>query len=409
MSSIAFPRRQSMLHALKALAPVVGVVFMAFFVIGMALPVLPLHVHDTLGMSAFVVGLVAGCQFAAALASRLWAGRITDTRGPKQAVLWGLCAAVAGGACYVLSLRFVQAPGLSVGILLVGRTLVGGAESLIITGSMLWALGRVAAERSAQVIAWVGMAMFAAIAIGAPIGSWVYGQFGFLGIALASAAIPLLSLAWVLPIPALAPVASARVPMATVLGAVLLPGIGFALSGITFGAVMVFLTLHFSVQGWAHGALAFTTFAVALIALRIVAGHLPDKFGGARVALCCLAIQALGLALIGLATTGWVAILGAAIAGAGFSLVFPGLGLEVVQRVPPASRGMAMGIYNAFLDLTLGLGSPLLGLLAARAGIASVFEASAVAALLAIPIALRLMTRPARAAFSKHSEDRHAI
>ena len=253
------------------------------------------------------------------------------------------------------------------------------------------------------------MAMFAPIAIGAPIGSWVYGQFGFLGIALASAAVPLLSLAWVLPIPALAPVASARVPMATVLGAVLLPGIGFALSGITFGAVTVFLTLHFSVQGWAHGALAFTTFAVALIALRIVAGHLPDKFGGARVALCCLAIRALGLALIGLATTGWVAILGAAIAGVGFSLVFPGLGLEVVQRVPPASRGMAMGIYNAFLDLTLGLGSPLLGLLAARAGIASVFEASAVAALLAIPVALRLMAWPARAAFSKHSGDRHGI
>lgn len=89
-------------------------------------------------------------------------------------MLLGLYAAIAGGVCYLLSLRFIQTPVLSVGVLLTGRTLVGGAESLIITGSMLWGLGRVAAKRSAQVIAWVGMSMFAAIAIGAPIGSLVF-------------------------------------------------------------------------------------------------------------------------------------------------------------------------------------------------------------------------------------------
>lgn len=370
-----------------AIAPIAGVVFTAFFVIGLALPVLPLHVHDDLGMGAFMVGLVAGCQFVASLVSRLWAGRITDTRGPKRAVLLGLSAAVAGGACYLLSLMFTGAPMLSVGILLAGRSLVGGAESLIVTGGMLWSLGRVAPGRSAQVIAWVGMSMFAAIAAGAPIGSLTFSKFGFLGIALASTLVPLFSIAIIAPIRSLAPVASAKAPISAVLGAVLLPGVGFALSGITFGSVTVFLTLYFAIQGWAGGALAFTTFAVFLIATRIVAGHLPDKFGGAQVALYCLVIQALGLALIGTADAGWIAILGAAIAGAGFSLVFPGLGLEAVRRVPPANRGIAMGAYNAFLDLTLGVGSPLLGLLAGKAGIAAVFHASAIAVVLAIPIA----------------------
>jgi nitrate/nitrite transporter NarK len=82
--------------------------------------------------------------------------------------------------------------------------------------------------------------------------------------------------------------ASDRGHIREVLRPVLLPGLGFALSGITFGAVTAFLTLYFSVQGWANGALAFTVFAVALIVARLVAGHLPDRFGGARVALCCL-------------------------------------------------------------------------------------------------------------------------
>lgn len=400
MTALALPMGRRAGAPLVAVAPIAGVVFTAFFVIGMVLPVLPLHVHDNLGFGAFVIGLVAGFQFAAALVSRLWAGRVTDTRGPKRAVLLGLAAAVAGGACYLFSLLLIRTPGLSVGILLVGRTLVGGAESLIITGGMLWGLGRAAPDRSAQVIAWVGMSMFAAMAVGAPVGSLVYNRFGFFAVALASALVPLVSTAFVAPIRSLAPVASARAPIQAVLGAVLLPGVGFALSGITFGAVTAFLTLYFAVEGWAGGALAFTAFAVALIAARIVAGHLPDRFGGARVALYCLVIQALGLALIGIAGTGWMATLGATVAGAGFSLVFPGLGLEAVRRVPPANRGIAMGVYNAFLDLTLGVGSPLLGLLAGHAGVAAVFDASAVAAILAIPITLRLLAGTSRSATS---------
>jgi hypothetical protein len=43
-----------------ALLPIMTAVFVAFLVIGLAMPVLPLHVHEGLGLDAFVVGLVAG-------------------------------------------------------------------------------------------------------------------------------------------------------------------------------------------------------------------------------------------------------------------------------------------------------------------------------------------------------------
>ena len=48
-----------------------GVVFTAFLVVGLAMPVLPLHVHGGLGFGAVMVGLVAGSQFAASLFSRV--------------------------------------------------------------------------------------------------------------------------------------------------------------------------------------------------------------------------------------------------------------------------------------------------------------------------------------------------
>ena len=53
---------------MKLLVPIVGVVFVAFLVSGLALPVLPLHIRSDLGLGTFIVGLVAGAQFGAALA-----------------------------------------------------------------------------------------------------------------------------------------------------------------------------------------------------------------------------------------------------------------------------------------------------------------------------------------------------
>src|SRR5258708_17044299 len=87
-----------------ALMPIMAVVFIAYLVIGLAMPVLPLHVHLDLGLSTFVVGLVSGSQFAASFFSRIWAGHHADTKGPKHAVVAGLLIAAASGLLYLFSL-----------------------------------------------------------------------------------------------------------------------------------------------------------------------------------------------------------------------------------------------------------------------------------------------------------------
>jgi MFS family permease len=92
------------------LLPMVTAVFTAYLVIGIAMPVLPLHVHQGLGFGTFVVGLVAGSQFTASLVSRFWAGHHADTRGAKRAVIIGLLAAAVSGLLYLLSLRLVAMP-----------------------------------------------------------------------------------------------------------------------------------------------------------------------------------------------------------------------------------------------------------------------------------------------------------
>lgn len=49
-----------MIRVAAALLPVVTAVFVAYLVIGLAMPVLPLHGNEGLGLGTFVVGLVAG-------------------------------------------------------------------------------------------------------------------------------------------------------------------------------------------------------------------------------------------------------------------------------------------------------------------------------------------------------------
>jgi MFS family permease len=94
---------------------------------------------------------------------------------------------------------------------------------------------------------------------------------------------------------------------------------------------------------------------------------------------------------MGLASSSGAAAVGAALTGLGYSLVFPGLGVEAVRRAPPESRGVAMGAYTACLDLALGVSGPALGLVAGKAGVSAVFLVSALIVLGAATIAVRLL------------------
>ena len=380
-------------RSVVALVPLMGVVLVGFLVIGMAMPVLPLRVHDELGFGTVIVGLVAGSQFAAALVSRPLAGSYADRSGPKRAVVAGLIAAAVSGALYLVSLQLGAAPSSSVVLLVAGRLLLGCAESFMITGAVSWGFGLVDARSTGRVIAWVGAAMFGAFALGAPIGAVLYEVHGFASIAWATLLGPLLTLILILPLAGVAPAAQVRQGFGRVLRAVWAPGLGSALSSVAFGAITAFVTLLFVERGWSHGWLPYSLFAGVFIGARLVFGHLPDRLGGARVAMLCLLVEAVGQALIWWSPWPSFALVGAGLTGLGYSLVYPGLGAEAMMRVPAESRGLAMGAYTAFLDLALGASGPMLGVVAASAGIGSVFLAGAFAALAALPIALAVSSK----------------
>jgi len=381
------------------LLPIMAAVLAGFVVIGAALPVLPLHVSHHLGFGSVVVGVVAGAQFVASLISRVWSGSYSDANGGKQAVLVGLVTAAVAGLLYLLSVAVDSSPVLSVSILIVGRAVLGGAESFIITGGVAWGLALVDPGHSGKVIAWVGTAMFAALALSGPFGTMLFTAYGFAVIGLLTALLPLLVLVLLLRAPSPQPrMRKAKSGLGKVIGAVWLPGLGAALASIGYCSILAFSSLLYADHQWRPVWLGFTTFGTALIVARVVCGHVPDRFGGAKTALLFVLVQSAGLLIMGFAESSLIASSGAALAGLGYSLVYPGLGVEAVGGTSPENRGLAMGIYTAFLDVAMAIGSPVLGWVADREGMSAAFIVSAVVTLSAAAIALRLMTNVRRPA-----------
>jgi predicted MFS family arabinose efflux permease len=362
------------------LLPIIAAVLAGFFVIGAALPVLPLHVNQNLGFGAIVVG------------------SYSDANGGKRSVVLGLGAAAIAGLLYLLSSAVVSSPTLSVAILLVGRAVLGGAESFIITGGVSWGLAMVDSGHAGKVIAWVGTAMFAALAFGGPLGTMLFISHGSATIGLVTTLLPLLVLLLLLRAPN-PPRLSVRTKSSfgSVIGAVWLPGFGAALSSIGYCAILAFSSLLYVDRGWQPVWLAFTAFGTALIAARVIFGHLPDKLGGAKIALVFVLVQSAGLILMGFARNSMTVSAGAALAGLGYSLVYPGLGVEAVRDTSAENRGLAMGIYTVFLDVAMALGSPALGWIADRQGLSVVFLVSAGVTFCATAVALHLACSTQRA------------
>ncbi len=375
------------------LLPVTLAVFIAFLTMGMQLPVLPLHLQQNLGMDTLAIDTVIGAQFIASLLTRSWAGNFADMRGAKRAVLAGLLVVASSGVIYLISLLFIDRPASSVAILLLGRVVLALGESLLATGALGWGLGLVGPANAGKVMAWIGIAIYGAWALGAPLGVAIYHGWHFTGIAMAIIVVPLLPLMFITQVRAVAPTSTKLTPFYKVMGAVWRPGLGLALASVGFGMITAFIALLFAARAWGNASLAFTAFGVAFIAARLFFAHLPDKLGGARVALVCVLIEACGQLLIWGADDATLVYLGAALTGFGYSLAFPAFGVEAVRRAPPHTRSLAMGAYVAFLDIALAVTSPLAGALAAHRGVASVYLAGAIAVALAMLVALSLMAR----------------
>lgn len=367
--------------------------FASYLTIGLPLAVLPGFVHDGLGYSAFWAGLVISLQYIATLLSRPHAGRYADMWGPKKVVVLGLVGCLISGICILLSALTEGQGVLSLILLCLGRVILGVGQSFSGTGTSLWGVARVGSLHIGRVISWNGIVTYGAMAIGAPLGVVIFRSGGLLLLSGIIIAICVLAIALALP---RAPVKGSKakpLPFRDVLGKIYGFGLILAMGSAGFGVIATFITLFYQDKGWDGAAFALTMFSAAFVGTRLLFPNAINKLGGLRVASICFAVEAVGLFLVAGSFDPWMAKMGAFLTGAGFSLVFPAIGVVAVKVVPQQNQGSALATYTAFMDLSLGITGPIAGFIMSYAGVSLVYLLTALLVCLALFCTLRMMKR----------------
>lgn len=364
--------------------------FASYLTIGLPLAVLPGYVHDVMGYSAFWAGLVVSLQYFSTLLSRPHAGRFADLWGPKKVVVVGLCGCFLSGLFYALAAFSAGAPVLSLLLLCLGRIILGVGQSFAGTGATLWGVGVVGSLHIGRVISWNGIFTYGAMAIGAPLGVAIYRWGGLLLLAAFVISIALLAIVMALPRPAVKSAKGKQLPFRAVLGRIWHFGIILAMGSAGFGVIATFITLFYQAKGWEGAAWALTLFSGAFVGTRLLFPNAINRHGGLVVAMVCFIVEATGLFLVWGAADPWMAKLGALLTGAGFSLVFPAIGVVAVKTVPPQNQGSALATYTAFMDLSLGITGPLAGLVMGYFGVPVVYLLSGLLVCMALLLTLKI-------------------
>ena len=392
---------------LRSILSTVAFTFAAYLTIGLSLAVLPEFVHTYLGFGAMLAGLAISMQYLATLLSRPSAGRMADAQGPKRTVMVGLAMCAASGLLLLVAAFAGHRPWLSLGLIFIARLALGCAESCVGTGAIAWGMGQVGHRHTARVISWNGVATYGALAAGAPLGVLLNHHFGFAAIGAVTLLLPLAALPLARLKRATKVAAGERASFRAVAARVVPYGIGLALGSIGFGCIATFITLFYAAHGWANAALALTVFGTVFVGVRFLFARTIPTLGGHRVAMVSLSVEAIGLIILCLASTATMAGLGAAIAGFGFSLVFPALGTEAVHRVAAHSSGSALGVYSVFMDVAMAITGPLGGWIAGGMGYNAIYGFAAAAAVAAVVLALLLHMQAARDHASAHAANKN--
>nr|BFD42146.1 MFS transporter [Pseudomonas sp. FFPRI_1] len=386
------PAPSSMAITLQIVS-IVFYTFIAFLCIGLPIAVLPGYVHDQLGFSALVAGLVIGSQYLATLLSRPMAGRMSDTVGTKRSIIYGLLGILLSGVLTLVSVLLEHLPLLSLTVLLGGRLLLGVAQGLIGVGTISWCMGQVGTEHTARSISWNGIASYGAIAIGAPLGVKMVENYSFASLGIALSAMALLALLLIRNKPSVPVVRGERLAFWAVFGRIAPFGASLSLASIGYGTLTTFIALFYVSRGWTGAAYCLTVFGICFICSRLLFISSISRFGGFASAIACMCVETLGLVLLWLAPSAGWALVGAGLTGIGLSLVYPALGVEAIKQVPNSSRGAGLSAYAVFFDLALAIAGPLMGAVALNLGYSWIFFCAALLSVTALGLTLLLKRR----------------
>jgi MFS family permease len=336
-------------------------VFLGYCAVGAVVPVLPRYVHGALHAGDVALAMVMGAEALTAILGRPLAGQVGRRFGWKRLIVAGALITAAAGAGYALA--------TSVAALMATRLLLGVGAALMVTAGGAWTVQIAPASRRGQALGLFGLSMWAGFAIGPIAGDALWRLHSYGAVWTFAVLSPLAGAAIASLVPYTHRAEAGGASSWTLFPRpVLRPGVALALAAMGYSALFTFGVLFVDTRGWTGGATMLSIFGISFVTGRAAASGLPDRFGPTRTASVAALCEAAGLLLLLVAPARELAFAGAALLGAGFSMVYPSLALIAVNGTPPAERGVAIGAFTSFFDVAVLAAGVTLGPVAERFG-----------------------------------------
>lgn len=339
---------------------IVGAAFVGMLGFGAVIPMLPVYLHEQIGASTFLTGLLIGMSSAFALLGRLFAGKIADRRGRRIALLMGMAFCAGAGALYFPIFGLWAIPP--------ARLLHGLGEGFFVTAAVAWAVDVAPENRRAQALGFLSSGIWGGVSVGPAIGQALGTMRRVAGFVAISSAIVML----IITMMDEQPRPHDPAPTRWFPPPVLLPGVILGFCNVTYAAMSGFLILLLRQRGH-NTAWAFSAFALAVLFGRAAFGALPDRIGPRRSLYVGYVFFACGLVAIAAIRYSVIDVPASLLVGLGYSFPWPALASVVVSRVSVSERAAALGALTAFYDLFVAASSALAGAVAGHWGFTSVF------------------------------------
>ena len=333
------------------------------------LSALPIYLVNDLHASKVQVGIVVGTFTIASVLVRPFSGFALDRFGRRTIFLTALLIYSVLFSGYLVALSI-----LSVIFLRFAQGLTWGFTT--VSGSTI-AVDIIPVPKRGQGIGYFALSTTVGMAVGPVVGLFICQQWGYIPMFVSGGFISLASLGCAYAV---------HLRKRFVVGKhiqlkwdsmfdknSIRPSINVFITMITYGGLLSFIALYGREIGIHNSSLYFLIFSLGIAAARLTSGKEFDRHGPRRIITLCLLLLIIGFPLLALAKSEILFYVSAIVIGFGNGVIFPTFSSMVNNLADSKHRGAANSTLYTAVDLGMGLGMMMAGLIAQYISLSAIF------------------------------------
>ncbi|MDP4103545.1 MAG: MFS transporter [Bacillota bacterium] len=167
-----------------------------------------------------------------------------------------------------------------------------------------------------------------------------------------------------------------------------------AFFAIIYSSLLSFVSVYASeIHLGSVSSLFFVVYAIVLLAARPFTGRGFDLFGANKIVFPSIVFYALGILLLSQTQGAGSFLTSAGLIGLGWGSIFPILQTIAIQDAQPHRKGIATATFLSIYDTGMGLGSLIVGIIAAHTGFRSLYLIGSIYVILGIFLYYALFAR----------------